>query len=131
MQAMNNSIAGRERQNSGIRKSTDGYAVRLRGWGEEHHHAATLKTRVRFDDSLFRQLLRHPFHQIEGNVAVDDLTSTEANAHPHFGAVIQELSRLGENDLNIMFACFGAQTHFLDLDLLLGLARFRSRFCFS
>ena len=42
----------------------------------------------------------------------------------------RKLSRLGENDLNIMFACFGPQAHFLDLDLLLGPARLPLPFLF-
>ncbi len=93
------------------------------GWGEKHHHAATLKARAGFDDRFLRQLFCHPLHQIEGNVPVDDLTAAEADSYPHFGAILQELSRLVENDLNVMFARFWPQADFLDLDLLLSLAR--------
>lgn len=52
-----------------------------------------------------------------------NLASPEAQANFHFSAAFQEFVGLTHTNIGVMFAGFGAQTNFLNLDLLLGFAR--------
>jgi len=52
-----------------------------------------------------------------------DLPATEAYAHTNFGAFGQKLAGLISLDQHIMLRDLGAEPDFLDLYLLLGLAR--------
>ena len=49
-------------------------------------------------------------------------TATEADAHAHFGAFLDELTNTRNHNLDIVLVSFRTQTQLFDLDLLLRLS---------
>ncbi len=97
---------------------------------QNHHHAVAVERWHRLDRHDVGGVVCHAFQQHARDFRMLHLTATEADADTHLGAFLGEFANTRDDNIDIMVVGLGAETQFLDFDLLLRLARFAFPFLF-